>query len=168
METHVPELSLVKLTSTTWVLLIVTSDSSKLLWTVARQTPLSVVFSRQVYWSGLSFPPPGDLRTYISCVSCIERQILDHQHHLGNRHLSGKTLKLIPKRRWSDYFSCLSSFSLCPSFYITQDCSESDLSSYFLSWRLCVSHGRHIVAHRLLDKRITFLQWIFTPPSNVW
>ena len=83
-------------------------------------------------------------------------------------HLSGKTLKLIPKRRWSDYFSCLSSFSLCPSFYITQDCSESDLSSYFLSWRLCVSHGRHIVAHRLLDKRITFLQWIFTPPSNVW
>ena len=30
-------------------------------WTVAHQTPLSVGFSRQEYWSGLPFPPPGDL-----------------------------------------------------------------------------------------------------------
>ena len=30
-------------------------------WTVARQAPLSMEFSRQEYWSGLSFPPPGDL-----------------------------------------------------------------------------------------------------------
>ena len=31
------------------------------LWTVAHQTPLSVGFSRQEYWSGLPCPPPGDL-----------------------------------------------------------------------------------------------------------
>ena len=31
------------------------------LWTVARQTPLSMGFSRQEYWSGLPFPSPGDL-----------------------------------------------------------------------------------------------------------
>ena len=31
------------------------------LWTVARQTPLSVGFSRQEYWSRLPCPPPGDL-----------------------------------------------------------------------------------------------------------
>ena len=31
------------------------------LWTVARQTPLSMGFSRQGYWSGLPCPPPGDL-----------------------------------------------------------------------------------------------------------
>ena len=31
------------------------------LWTVARQAPLSVGVSRQEYWSGLSFPSPGDL-----------------------------------------------------------------------------------------------------------
>ena len=31
------------------------------LWTVACQTPLSMGFSRQEYWSGLSCPPPGDL-----------------------------------------------------------------------------------------------------------
>ena len=30
-------------------------------WNVARQPPLSVGFSRQEYWSGLPFPPPGDL-----------------------------------------------------------------------------------------------------------
>ena len=29
--------------------------------TVARQTPLSMGFSRQKYWSGLLFPSPGDL-----------------------------------------------------------------------------------------------------------
>ena len=29
-------------------------------WTVARQTPLSMEFSRQEYWSGLPFPSPGD------------------------------------------------------------------------------------------------------------
>ena len=32
-----------------------------MLWTVAHQAPLSVGFSRQEYWSGLPFPPPGDL-----------------------------------------------------------------------------------------------------------
>ena len=30
-------------------------------WTVACQTPLSVGFSRQEYWSGLPYPSPGDL-----------------------------------------------------------------------------------------------------------
>ena len=30
-------------------------------WTVACQTPLSMAFSRQEYWSGLPFPPPRDL-----------------------------------------------------------------------------------------------------------
>ena len=31
------------------------------LWTVARQAPLSMGFSRQEYWSGLPCPLPGDL-----------------------------------------------------------------------------------------------------------
>ena len=30
-------------------------------WTVVRQASPSVGFSRQEYWSGLSFPPPRDL-----------------------------------------------------------------------------------------------------------
>ena len=31
------------------------------LWTIAWQVPLSMGFSRQEYWSGLSCPSPGDL-----------------------------------------------------------------------------------------------------------
>ena len=31
------------------------------LWTVVRQAPLSMGFSRQEYWSGLPCPLPGDL-----------------------------------------------------------------------------------------------------------
>ena len=30
-------------------------------WTVVRQAPLYMGFSRQEYWSGLPFPFPGDL-----------------------------------------------------------------------------------------------------------
>ena len=31
------------------------------LWTIVHQGPPSMGFSRQAYWSGLPFPPPGDL-----------------------------------------------------------------------------------------------------------
>ena len=30
-------------------------------WTIAHQTPPSMGFSRQEYWSGLPFPSPGDI-----------------------------------------------------------------------------------------------------------
>ena len=30
-------------------------------WTVAHQAPVSMGFPRQEYWSGLPFPPPGDV-----------------------------------------------------------------------------------------------------------
>ena len=30
-------------------------------WATAHQAPLSMGFSRQEYWSGLSWPSPGDL-----------------------------------------------------------------------------------------------------------
>ena len=30
-------------------------------WTVAHQAPLSLEFPRKEYWSGLTFPSPGDL-----------------------------------------------------------------------------------------------------------
>ena len=35
------------------------------LWTVAHQTPLSMGFSRQEYWSGLPCLPPGHTHTHI-------------------------------------------------------------------------------------------------------
>ena len=30
-------------------------------WTIIHKAPLSMGFPRQEYWSGLPFPPPGDL-----------------------------------------------------------------------------------------------------------
>ena len=33
--------------------------NSVTLWTIARQAPLSIGFSRQEYWSGLPCPPPA-------------------------------------------------------------------------------------------------------------
>ena len=36
-------------------------DSFVTPWTVARQAPLSMRFSKQAYWSGLPCSPPGDL-----------------------------------------------------------------------------------------------------------
>ena len=42
------------------------------LWTVARQAPLPMGFSRQEYWSGLPCPPPGDLPDPgIECTSLV-------------------------------------------------------------------------------------------------
>ena len=32
---------------------------------IVHQAPLSMEFSRQEYWSGLPFPPPGDLLDHI-------------------------------------------------------------------------------------------------------
>ena len=42
-------------------------------WTVARQTPLSMEFSRQEYWSGLPFSSPGDLSDprIVSCIPVL-------------------------------------------------------------------------------------------------
>ena len=56
------------------------------LWTIAHQAPLSMGFSRQEYWSGLLYLPPGDLPnpgikhqgSSIIYVSCIGRQVLYH------------------------------------------------------------------------------------------
>ena len=52
-------------------------------WAVARQTSLSMEFSRQEYWSELPFPSPWDLPwlrdwTHVFCVSCLGRWNLYH------------------------------------------------------------------------------------------
>ena len=48
---------------------------------VARQAPLSMEFSKQEYWSGLPYPPPGDLPDPgiepMSHVSCIGRWVME-------------------------------------------------------------------------------------------
>ena len=49
-------------------------------WTVACQTSLSMGFPKQDYWSGLSFPPPGDLPD-----PCIELMSPALQDKVGDR-----------------------------------------------------------------------------------
>ena len=44
-----------------WLSYIILSDSCIPMDYIAHQAPLSERFSRQEYWSGLPFPPPGDL-----------------------------------------------------------------------------------------------------------
>ena len=54
-------------------------------WTVAHQTPLSMGFSRQEYWSGLPFPSPGNLPdSGIGPYPLHCRQILYHLSHQGS------------------------------------------------------------------------------------
>ena len=52
-------------------------------WTTACQAPLSMEFSRQEYWSWLSFPSPGESsqsrdQTHVPSDSCVGRRILYH------------------------------------------------------------------------------------------
>ena len=58
------------------------------LWTVAHQTPLSMEFSMQEYWSGLPFPSPGIFLTQGSNPGLLHcRQILYHLSHQGSPSL---------------------------------------------------------------------------------
>ena len=41
------------------------SDFFAIPWTVACQAPLSMGYPRQEYWSGLPFPSPGDLPSFL-------------------------------------------------------------------------------------------------------
>ena len=67
-------------------------------WTVACQAPLSMGFSSQEYWSGLSCPPPEHLPKpwdwiRISYISCTGRWVLYHYHHLGSPYQSVRKIK---------------------------------------------------------------------------
>ena len=53
-----------KVIQLTWMVLVQSLGHGRLFLTqltVARQAPLLIGLSQQEYWSGLSFPPPGDL-----------------------------------------------------------------------------------------------------------
>ena len=67
------------------------------LQTIVHQVPLSTGFFRQEYWSGLPFPPPGDLpNPGIKHLLCLLhcRQILYLLSHLGSPEIESKSLSL--------------------------------------------------------------------------
>ena len=62
-----------------WVQLFVT------LWTVSHQAPLSMGFSRQRYWNGFAYPPPGDLPDPgIEPAPLMSPTLSLWLHHLGS------------------------------------------------------------------------------------
>ena len=70
------------------------------LWTGARQAPLSLGFPRQEYWSGSSFPSPGDLSNprnphllsllywQADSLSLSHQEARTNQYSLGNSAVS--------------------------------------------------------------------------------
>ena len=59
-------------------------------WTMALQAPLCMEFSRQEYWSGLPYPPPGIFPTQGSNPGLPHcRQILYHLSHQGSPRILG-------------------------------------------------------------------------------
>ena len=81
------------------------------LWTVARQTPRSMGFSKQEYWSGLPCPPSGDLpdpeiepRSPVSSAFQVESLPLSHCKPL----ILGARLKFV-------FYLC---FYLCMGMYV--------------------------------------------------
>ena len=71
---------------------------SATMWIAAHQSPLSMEFSRQEDWSGLSFPFSREASwpkhpSHISCVSCIGREILFQLSHPGSPNKGGDVFK---------------------------------------------------------------------------
>ena len=88
------------------------------LWTVARQAPLPMEFSRQEYWSRLPFPPPGDLpdpkiepTSPVSPALQADALLLNHKEALKypTSFLSGS---LLISRSFSTVCVSLTSFSV--------------------------------------------------------
>ena len=90
------------------------------LWTAACQTPLSMGFSRQEYWSGLPCCPPGNLpNPGIKPASLISPALAGtffyHSGHLGSLYLNMAS----PKPSLDPACSCLISFLLVTSTFST-------------------------------------------------
>ena len=90
------------------------SDPFVTSWTIAHQAPLSMGFSKQEYWSGLSCPPPGDLP---------DPGIKPASPELASRFFTaeppGKPDKF---KRDFKYVLCLVT-QLCPTLCDPMDCS---------------------------------------------
>ena len=87
---------------------------SEMLWTAARQAPLSIGFSGQEYWSGLPCSSPGDLSDSgiepVSLMSsCIGRWVFFfffyHECHLGSNRR--QTINMKQKPAGGCHLKCL-------------------------------------------------------------
>ena len=80
----------------------------KTLWTASRQSPLSMGFSRQQYWSALPFLPPGDLpKPRIKHLSPASPALAGgvFMSHLGSPLNILPAWKLLLKHKWLSHLS---------------------------------------------------------------
>ena len=70
-------------------------------WTVALQAPLSVGLSRQEYWSGLPFAPPGDLPDpgIESRSATLQADSLPTEPP-GKPHMHMRHIDILPAKKW--------------------------------------------------------------------
>ena len=102
-----------------------------ILWTVALQAPLSMGFSRQEYWSGLSFPSPGDLPD-----SGIEPRSPALQADTLASELPGKM-----QTRWERRLDLPPTGRDCLSSLSRTECWGSERLSLGLLWSRCAGTG---------------------------
>ena len=122
-------------------------SNSVTLWAVALQTPQSMEFSLQVYWSGLPFPSPVDL-PYLGAKSMspvsptlqVGSLLLSHlgSHQLLKMYINSTgVLKELKAGSWFPLFpKILHSPADCPMGNISGKKSE-DIMCYFFKICLC-------------------------------
>ena len=117
-------------------------------WTIARQAPLSMGFSRQEYWSGLPLPSPGDLPNL--------------EIEPGSPALQADSLPSEPQGEPKILCChCCSVAQLCPTICNPVDCSCRDMQvKPYLFQGLQVVHGatRQQHDHIKLPLRVWKLQ----------
>ena len=87
-------------------------------WTVACQAPLSMGFSRQEYWSGLPFPPPGDLpdpgtepRSPVVQADSLPLRRMWHYFQAVPSRWAGLPYSIMRAKRGNQAVGCI--FSIC-------------------------------------------------------
>ena len=105
--------------------------------TVVHQAPLSMEFSRQEHWSGLSFPPPGDLPDpRIGCS--LKNWALFHVWYWLSE------VQIISPLEWNVARSVCTPSSLGLYFDLL----------YFLFLPVLLSYNRHIVLYKFKVYRL--------------
>ena len=114
-------------------------------WTVASQAPLSMEFSRQEYWSGLTFSSPGDLPN-----PGIEPR---------SPALQADSLQSEPPRKPN---KLLTDSLMYFSVYISVLCS---CFSFYLEV-LPTSQNKHLLISRLYSKKKKKKEWVWEEKKN--
>ena len=116
------------------------------LWTIAYKAPLSMGFSKQEYWSGLSSPPPGDLPN-----PGIEPGSLISLALAGRFFTTSTTLDL----KLNAQFSCRQILNMFGILVFSSIQSLSHAWLFATSWT-----AAHQAYHQLLEFTQTHDHWV--------